>query len=415
MKPAVMAIRPLRIAIVGAGPSGFFAAAELLKRHASVSVDMLDRLPVMGGLARFGVSPDHAARRRIIRRYKYLCAASGRFNFIGNVEAGHDISHAQLLENYHAVVYACGCASDQKLGIAGEDLPGSHSATDFVGWYNGHPDFRSRRFDFSTDRAVVIGNGNVALDVARILLMGEARLRHTDIARHALAALATSRIREVVLLGRRGPAEASFTTPELLELAELDDIDIALDGYRVDGDLPASDGSAAGFARRLKLQIFREYVDRPAGGRPKRLVFKFLSSPQAILGNDRVEGLRLVRNVLESGADGMAKAVPTGEVSTLEAGLVLRAVGYRGRPIPGLPFDKQRGTLPNVDGRVVIDAESRIPVPWTYVVGWQKRGPSGVIGTNKYCAQRTVANLLDDLAAADLARLPAMKRLVWSD
>lgn len=396
-------MNPARVAVIGAGPSGLYASVELLRQSPEVNVDMFDRIPAIGGLARYGVSPDHAARRQMAAVAEYYAMASHRFQFYGNVKIGVHISHDELLTRYRAIIYACGCSSDQNLGVPGEMVAGCHAASEFVGWYNGHPDFADRQFDLSGERAIVIGNGNVALDLARIILKGTDGLRHTDIANAALAALARSRIREVVILGRRGPAQASFTTPELLELAQLEDVDIIVEPGGAANDLHQSPlhvepHTATSFARRLKLQILRDYAARGPKSQSKRLVLRFCSSPVAILGEERVKGVRIARNILVTQADGSISAQPTTDHRNMPACLVLRAVGYRGRAIPGLPFDTAKGTLPNIAGRV-IDPATMAPVPGTYVVGWQKRGPRGVIGTNKICAQETVKNVLEDLQA----------------
>lgn len=380
---------PPRVAIVGSGPSGLYAAVDLLKRDVTAEVDMFDRLPTMGGLVRSGVSPDHGGRRKVISVYEQLAMETRRFRFHGNVEIGRDISHAELAAHHYAVIYASGAAGDRRLNIPGEDLPGSHAATDFVGWYNGHPDFASLTFDLSCERAVVVGNGNVALDVARMLLLPVDVLRRTDIADHALEALSRSRVREVVILGRRGPAQASFTAPELLELAHLDDLDVVVEGYDFERDT-------------LRTKLIGEYVDRGRLGRPKTLTMRFLASPVEVVGDGRVEGVRIVGNVLFEDDQGSITARATDSFETLDAGLLFRSVGYRADAFPGLPFDEARGILPNSEGRV-IDADGNAPLPGTYVAGWLKRGPSGVIGTNKYCSQATVSSLLADAAAGRLA------------
>lgn len=387
----------LQVAIVGAGPSGFYAATELLKRDPGVQVTLYDRLPTPGGLARAGVSPDHAARRDVIPTYERIAVASGRFRFCGNVEIGTHLQHDELLQHHHAVIYASGASGDRRLGIPGEDLPGSHAATDFVGWYNGHPDFANRPFNLDCERAVVVGNGNVALDLARMLLMGTERLRRTDIADHALDTLAASRVREVVILGRRGAAQAAFTTPELLELLHLDDIDLVIENDALEAG-HAQTGLAGDYARQLKLDLFREFTQRASANSGKRLVLRFLTSPLEILGHTRVEGLRIGDNRLVADANGQVRAEAIGTSSTLETGLVLRSVGYRGRATPGLPFDDNRGVLPNQHGRVT-DPQTQQPLPGVYVTGWIKRGPSGVIGTNKVCAQQTVGSLLQDASS----------------
>ncbi|HEY0914762.1 MAG TPA: FAD-dependent oxidoreductase [Solimonas sp.] len=388
----------LRVAVIGAGPSGLYAAVDLLKRHPEARVDVFDRLPVPGGLVRSGVSPDHALRRAVIAVCERLALGSGRFRYFGNMTLGEQFQVQDLREHYHATLFASGAGSDRRLGIPGEDLPGSHPATAFVGWYNCHPDHAGQRFDLSAERAVVVGNGNVALDVARMLLLPVDELRHTDMADHALDALAESRVREVVILGRRGPAQAAFTAPELLELATLQGVDIA-----VEGALPERVVDAG---QALRLQLLRELQQRPSSGAGRRLVLRFLSSPEAILGSERVEALRIARNRLVEGAGGEPRAEATGETEMLETGLVFRSVGYRAEPLPGLPFDPQRAVLPNADGRVLDPERGHAPLPGCYVAGWLKRGPSGVIGTNKICSRQTVTALLADAAAGRLGDTP---------
>lgn len=381
----------LRVAIVGSGPSGLYAATELLKRDADVEVDLYDRLPTPGGLARAGVSPDHAARRAVIGVYERLAIASGRYRFHGNVEIGRDLSHAELLAHHHAVIYASGAASDKRLGIAGEDLAGSVAATAFVGWYNAHPDYATQSFDLSHERAVVIGNGNVALDVARMLLLPIGELRRTDTAEHALDALAQSKVREVVIVGRRGPAQASFTAPELLELEALHDVDIVIE--HADSELAWSGGVP------LRTKILRELQARGTQARARRLILRFQTSPLEILGDTQVRGIRLQSNTLVRDAGGEIRAQAGDHIDTLDCGLVLRSVGYRALPLPGLPFDTARAVLPNAQGRVL---DGAVPLPGVYVAGWLKRGPSGVIGSNKLCSAATVQALLDDAAAQRL-------------
>ncbi len=386
----------LRVAIVGAGPAGLYAAVDLLNRNATAAVDMFERLPVPGGLARYGVAPDHAERRQVIEHYGRLALASGRFRLHGNVEIGRHISHAELLQHCHAVIYASGAITDRRLEIPGEDLPGSHSATEFVAWYNGHPDFVDRQFNLDTERAVVIGNGNVALDVARMLLMSAERLRGTDVAEHALASLSRNQIREVVVVGRRGPLQASFTVPELLELAQLDDIDVAIECPR---EASWTDDRSA---HPLRLTLLRELANRQPRGRAKRLVLRFLASPIELRGTEQVESLRLARNRLVAGPDGKVRSEPTDEIEVLPTGLVLRSVGYRATPPPAIPFDDAAGVVPNRGGRV-IEFPGDTPLAGVYVAGWLKRGPSGFIGTNKLCSRQTVSSLLEDAAAGRLA------------
>jgi ferredoxin--NADP+ reductase len=407
------------VAIVGSGPAACYAAAELLAAAPGARVRLFERLPAPWGLVRYGVSPQHPDTKAVSRLFQRT-AAGPDLTLHLNVEIGRHLSHAELLAHHHAVLYAVGAPSDRPLGIPGEQLPGSHSATDFVAWYNGHPDHADQRFDLSGDRAVVVGNGNVALDVARILVADPAALAGTDIADHALAALRGSRIREVVLLGRRGPAQAAFSVAELLSLSQLEGVELLVDPLPV-AEQP-SDPIAA-----LKAGLIAELAGRPpgpasaagAGGSDHatnvamlsssvskatllaRIRLRFLSSPLELLGAERVTGLLVGRNELVDGPDGRPVPRPTGHTERLDCGLVLRAVGYRGTPVPGLPFDERTGTLPN-DGARVIDPATGVPLPGCYAAGWIKRGPSGVIGTNRRCAQETVGQLLADHAAGRL-------------
>ncbi|MGX6448560.1 FAD-dependent oxidoreductase [Patulibacter sp. S7RM1-6] len=393
--------RPLKIAIVGAGPAGFYAAGQLLaSKDVAAEVNLFDRLPTPYGLVRFGVAPDHPKIKSVIRVYERTAKKPG-FRFFGGVEIGKDLSHEELAARHHAVIYTTGASHDRRLGIPGEDLPGSHPATDFVAWYNGHPDAADRTFDLSGRRAVVIGNGNVAVDVARMLALTVDELRETDTADHAIEALAASNIEEIVVLGRRGIAQAAFTNPELRELGELADADVIVDPKDVDLD----EGSRAWLERdgadvreQRNVEIATEYAGRTPEGRRRRIVLRFLSSPLRILGDERVTGLEVVKNRLVADEDGWLSAHATNETETIECDLVLRSIGYRGRPLPGVPFDDQRATINNLDGRV-LDPATGDPVPGVYTAGWVKRGPSGVIGTNKKCAQDTITELLADLQA----------------
>jgi ferredoxin/flavodoxin---NADP+ reductase len=391
-------VRELRVAVVGSGPAGCYAAEDLLsRRDVSARVDMFERLTTPWGLVRFGVAPDHLATKAVTVGFERM-TRDPRFRLWLNVEVGRDISPEQLSERYHAVIYAVGAMDARAMGIPGEDLRGSHSATEFVAWYNGHPDYADRDFDLSAERAVVIGNGNVAIDIARLLLSTPARLARSDIAQHALENLSTSRIREVVVVGRRGPAEAAFTNGELLGLLSVPEMDFVVDpeGF----DITQDPHRALDFAAAQKAARLSELVGRPSSN-DRRVVFRFCASPERLVGQDRVSGIRLVRNTLV--ADGSAvRPVPTEEFDELDCGLVIRSVGYRGNPLGSVPFDSARATIPNRDGRV-IDLESGEPVPGTYVAGWIKRGPSGVIGTNKQCAKQTVAYLVEDFLADGLA------------
>lgn len=383
----------LRVAIVGSGPAALYAADELLKRP-GVEVDVFDRLPTPHGLVRAGVAPDHASTKSIEGLFRQIEEQPG-FGYVLNVEVGRDVSHDELRDHHHAVVYATGASQDRALGISGEELPGSDTATEFVAWYNGHPDHADHIFDLSGERVVIIGNGNVALDVARLLATDPARLETTDIADHALAALRGSAVREIVLLGRRGAAQAAFTLPELIGLLSRDDIDVVVEG----ADLTELvDDVMTG----QKLSALRAAAARPARAGNRRIVFRFASSPVELLGVERVSGVRVGRNSLVRDG-GVVRPVPTDDVDTIETGLVLRSIGYRGAPVPGVPFDEVAAVIPNVEGRVEGS-------PATYAVGWIKRGPSGYIGTNKTCAQETVEHLIADFNAGLLLDPPGSRR-----
>jgi ferredoxin--NADP+ reductase len=390
---------PLRVAIIGSGPAGFYAAGQLLaSTDPVVTVDVFDRLMTPWGLVRFGVAPDHPKIKSVTRVFERTARQPG-FRFHGNVEIGTDVTHEQLAQAYHAVLYAVGTPGDRRLGIDGEDLPGSESATEFVAWYNGHPDYAERDFDLSCERAVVIGNGNVALDVARMLALSVDELSVTDIADHSIELLRMSNIREIVVLGRRGPAQAAFTNPELRELAELELAEVVVDAAELELDaasaaaLETADGTTQRNVETLNL-----FAGFTPGGKPRRVVLRFLASPVAIEGEDHVEAVVVERNELVADESGAIRARPTGETERIEAGLVLRAVGYVGKPLPGVPFDDRRSTVLNRDGRV-LDPDTHEPIPGLYAAGWVKRGPSGVIGTNKKCAQETTEHVLADFAA----------------
>ena len=391
---------PIRVAVVGSGPAGFYAAGHLLKdASAEFEVDMLERLPTPWGLVRSGVAPDHPKIKSVTRIYEKT-AAHPRFRYFGNVEFGRDISREDLHAHYHAIIYATGSSVDRPLGIEGEELSGSHPATEFVGWYNGHPDHSELELDLqSAERAVVIGNGNVAVDVARMLCLTREELACTDIADHALDVLEHSRVKEIVIVGRRGPAQAAFTTPELLELGELSDTDVIVDPDELERALAIGDPSATPTAER-NVQVLREYAARPPAGRNRRIVLRFLLSPTALVADEegRLAAIELVHNELVPDSEGRLRAQPTGELERIDAGLVFRAIGYRGVPLPGVPFDDRGGVIPNADGRV-LDSSSGAPLPGEYVVGWIKRGPSGVIGTNKKDAQQTVDAIIADVTA----------------
>ena len=348
MKSAGTVESPLRVAIVGSGPAGFYAAGHLLKSKSHpdlcVQVDMYDRLPTPWGLVRGGVAPDHPNIKAVSRVYEKT-AAHPEFRFYGNVELGRALWRDDLIDRYHAVIYAVGSQTDRRMGIPGEDLPGSWAATEFVAWYNGHPDYRDLEFDLSHERAVVIGNGNVATDVARMLALTREELATTDVADHALEVLAESRVREIVVLGRRGPAQAAFTNPELLELGEMSDADIFVDPGDAELD-PQSraflESDDASMTVRKNVEIISGYAAREPTGKPRRIVLRFVVSPVAILGDERVEGIRICHNELVPDESGALRARPTDALEELECGLVFRSIGYRATPLEGLPFDERR-------------------------------------------------------------------------
>jgi ferredoxin/flavodoxin---NADP+ reductase len=386
----------LNVAVVGSGPAGFYTADALLKSEdPQVAVDMIDRLPTPWGLVRLGVAPDHENIKAVSRAFEKTAARPG-FRFFGNVEVGSTVSHPELLAIYDAVVYTVGAQTDRRLGIPGEDLPGSWPATAFVAWYNGHPDFQDLDFDLGTERVVVIGNGNVAIDCARMLALTAGELAPTDTIDAAAQAIAASPVREILMLGRRGPVQAAFTPPELKELGELAAAAPVVDAHDLELD-PASrrDLEADRDRARRNFELLEEFAERADDDAPRKIVLRFLVSPVAILGDERVEAVEVVRNELVE-ENGRIVARPTGETETIPCGLVLRSVGYQGVALPGVPFDERRGVIPNTGGRV--DGAER-----TYAAGWIKRGPSGVIGTNKKDAAETVDLLLDDARAGRLS------------
>jgi ferredoxin--NADP+ reductase len=395
-------MRP-RVAIVGAGPAGAFAAVNLLRAHGDVEIDLLERLPTPWGLLRAGVAPDHQEIKRLADTFDRHTLRAG-CRFLGNVEVGVDVSHAELMRHYTAVVYATGAQTDKALGIPGEDLPGSRPATEFVAWYNGHPDFRDAEFDLSTKRAVVIGNGNVAADVTRVLTRRVDELERTDVADHALAVLRDSRIEEVVVLGRRGPAQVAFTSAELRELGHLEDVDLVVDPAEVELDSLSSRWLAeeGTFTARRNVTLLREFAARPprADAR-RRIVLRFLRSPLEIRGDGAVAAIDVGHNEIVRTDAGALRAQPVdGAVETIECGLVLRSVGYQAVPLPDVPFDERAYVLPNERGRVLTSGGD--PLAGVYAVGWIKRGPTGILGTNKRDAEETVSCLVDDLRSGAL-------------
>ncbi|MGA9489531.1 MAG: FAD-dependent oxidoreductase [Mycobacterium sp.] len=392
-------MRPYHVAIVGSGPSGFFAAASLFKAadaddNLDVAVDMLEMLPTPWGLVRSGVAPDHPKIKSISKQFEKT-AEDPRFRFFGNIAIGQHVNPAELAERYDAVVYAIGTQADRPLNIPGEELPGSVAAVDFVGWYNAHPHFAEISPDLSGARAVVVGNGNVALDVARILVTEPDELARTDIADHALESLRPRGVEEVIVIGRRGPLQTAFTTLELRELADLENVDVVLDPADFE-NISEDDAATVGKVCKQNIKVLKGYVGREPRPGHRRIVFRFLTSPIEIAGEERVEKIVLGTNELVSDDNGRVVAKDTGTREELPVQLVVRSVGYRGVPTPGLPFDEKSGTIPNTGGRV--DGSRN-----EYVVGWIKRGPSGVIGTNKKDSQDTIDTLIADLSGGELA------------
>jgi ferredoxin--NADP+ reductase len=387
----------VRVAIIGSGPAGSYAAGHLLRHSATeLHVDLFERLPTPWGLVRAGVAPDHPKIKSVDRIFERT-AGHDRLRYFGNVEFGRDLTRDDLRAHYNAIIYAVGTPVDRALGIPGEDLGRSYAATDFVGWYNGHPDFRDHEFDLSGERAIVIGAGNVALDVARMLMLTRRELASTDVADHALEVLAASRIREVLVIGRRGPAQAAFTNPELLELGELSDADVLVDPAEL--AMAGSSDTDDDITARRNVEILEEYALRERAGKPRSIALRFLLSPVSLEGTGAVESVTLTRNELYSEPDGSLRARATDERISIATHAVFRAVGYRGTPLPDVPFDERRGVIANAGGRVVEPDGVR---HGEYVVGWAKRGPSGVIGTNKKDANDTVDRLLEDLGGGRL-------------
>jgi ferredoxin--NADP+ reductase len=392
----------LTVAVVGSGPAGLYTAEALIKQGAAVDppvtvhVDVIDRLPTPYGLVRYGVAPDHKSIKSIAEYLRGVLEHDG-VRFVGGVHLGDEITRADLLASYDAIVYATGAMRDRRLGIPGEDLPGSYAATDFVNWYCGHPDVDPDRFALDAESVAVIGVGNVAVDVARILIREPADLHETDVSQPVLDALHASKVREVHMIGRRGPAQAKFTTKELRELGELTGVDVVVGDGEHDLDAFDASGESAKLATsdrhvRGNYTVISDWAARAPAGHGRRLTIRFWLSPVEITGGSRVEGLRLERTRL--GADG--RLTGTGEFETIGVQLVLRSVGYQSVPLPGVPFDDRSCTVPNAEGRVLgPDGE---PLPGEYVAGWLKRGPTGVIGTNKSDATQTVRALLADLA-----------------
>lgn len=395
---------PLRVAIIGSGPSGFYAAGRLQEqKNLVVEIDMFDRLPTPYGLVRGGVAPDHQKIKSVTKVYDRI-ASRHNFRFFGNVEFGNDVTLSDLERHYHAIIYAVGAQSDRQLGIPGEDLAGSHAATEFVAWYNAHPDYRHFEFDLSQEKAVVIGLGNVAMDVVRILAQTHDELYPTDIADYALEELKHSNVKEIYVLGRRGPAQSAFTNPEIKELGELDDAEVivAPEEIVLDPYSQAFIDSGEDKVAVKNVEILKGYSQQTPQGKSRRIIMRFLASPVEIIGKDRVEAIKIVKNELYQTEKGEIRPRETDQYETIPVGLVFRSVGYRGVPLPGIPFYEKWGTIPNEKGRVMTAIKDGQQVIGNYVVGWIKRGPSGVIGTNKPDSVETVDMLLEDMTNGKL-------------
>jgi ferredoxin/flavodoxin---NADP+ reductase len=404
---------PLRVLVVGAGPSGFYTAEALLKDLQDVSVDLIDRLPTPYGLVRYGVAPDHQKIKSVTKMYEKTSQDS-RFRFLGNVRFGSDLRHAEAKKHYHAIVYTVGASADRNLGIPGENLVGSMSATEFVAWYNGHPDYCDRIGSLEAQHVAVVGMGNVAVDVTRILAKSVDELKTTDIADHALEVLKDSKVTDIYMLGRRGPAQAKFTTKELRELGELHNADIIVNP----AELELSEASVASIAddpgMKKNVEILQEFAKKPLEGKPRRVHIRFLVSPTELLGDSGVTHMRLEHNHL----DDSLNAIGTGNFETLPMEMVFRSVGYKGVALADVPFDSKRGVIPNAEGRV-LDAPGGSLVRGEYVAGWIKRGPSGVVGTNKADAHDTIKILVSEQEtlpniSADDAKPEAVLKLLES-
>jgi ferredoxin--NADP+ reductase len=397
------ALHPLRVAIIGSGPSGFYAAEHLLRQTTlTIQVDMFERLPTPYGLVRGGVAPDHQKIKSVTRAYERT-ASNPRFRFFGHVEFGTDVTRDDLAQHYHAIIYAVGAQTDRKMNIPGEDLPGSHPATEFVAWYNAHPDYADHAFDLRAERVAVVGLGNVAMDVIRILARAADELAPTDIADYALEALRESRVKEIYVLGRRGPAQSAFTNPEIKELGELADASmiVAPDEVVLDPISQQLVDSGSDKVATRNVEILKSYAAQGDTGKTRKIIMRFCVSPVEILGENSVQGIKLMHNRLVADEKGNLKAQPTGETEIIPVDLVFRSVGYYGHPLPDVPFDERSGTIPNTQGRIQVTQAGAV-MPGQYVVGWIKRGPSGIIGTNKPDSVETVERLLEDVQTGAL-------------
>jgi len=401
----------MRVAIIGSGPSGFYAAEALLKRTDTVvHVDMFERLPTPYGLVRMGVAPDHQSMKTVARVYEKT-AARPTFRFMGNVCLGRDIKVEDLRQHYHQIIYATGSEDDRRLGIPGEGMTRCTPATVFIGWYNGHPDYKDAKIDLSVSRIAVVGHGNVAMDTARILLHTQSELQKTDIAGHALEALRHSKVREVFVLGRQGPEQATFTPPELREFLEMEDVEVIVDlGALAGCSIPEGEGTTQ---QERNLKILRTFVDRPREPKEKKLHIRFFVSPTEIVADaaGAVAGIVLEKNRLEVQPDGTVSSHGTGEIETLEVGMVLTAIGYAAQRIAGVPLDEKARTIANENGRVV-DPVTRTVIANEYVVGWARSGPQGLIGSHKGASARVVDLMIADGAELEARELPDREAIV---
>jgi ferredoxin/flavodoxin---NADP+ reductase len=395
--------QPLRVAIFGSGPAAFYAAEYLFKqKQFAIEVDMFDRLPVPFGLVRYGVAPDHLKIKQVTKVFENI-AANPRYRFFGNVEFGKDVLLAELKDYYHQIFFATGAQSDRHMGIPGEDLKGSDAATEFVGWYNGHPDYRDRQWNLNVASAAVVGVGNVAIDVARLLCLTREELWASDAADYAVEALSHSQIKTVYLLGRRGPAQAAFTNPEIKEVGDLDEADITTRADEMQLDELSAASIADDRVSKAKVEILQSFaVDHPLT-KPRRLNLRFLVSPVELFGDadGNVTRMKLVRNILVASEAGSLRPQTTDQFEEIDTGLVFRSVGYRGKPLLDVPFNDRWGVILNEKGRV-IDPESKHPIVGLYTSGWIKRGPSGVVGTNKPDSVESVTCMLEDFSTGSI-------------
>jgi ferredoxin--NADP+ reductase len=399
---------PVLVAVIGSGPAGIYAAEALVKQtDGDVRVDVFDRLPTPYGLVRYGVAPDHTSIKSIAR-YLQKVLENPAVRFFGCVELGRDITRADLLDCYDAVIYATGAMVDRQMRIPGEDLPGSIAATDFVNWYCGHPDAADHEFDLSVEEVAVVGVGNVAVDVVRILAKSAGELRDTDVPEQVIEALSRSKVKRVHMIGRRGPAQAKFTTKEARELGELPNASIHVRPEDMDLDPASAELAASDRKTGGNIKALNAWTGEPAAGRARHIDVRFWRAPVEILGTDRVEGLKVEKTKL----DESGRVVGTGEFETLPVGMVLRSVGYQSVPLDGVPFDERSYVVPNEGGRIL--GPDGAPVPREYVAGWIKRGPSGVVGTNKSDAAETVRNLLEDAAGIDSSPKRTIEELLES-